>query len=338
MTLAARRTPHPSHSKRTGRHQHQRRHFKKTYWPYLPMLMIVGLGLIFNALWPSHQSVMGYATDISAGELLDDTNQQRAAHGKKALTINLDLTQAATAKAEDMAARDYWSHNTPDGRTPWTFITKAGYDYQTAGENLAYGFATSDDTTTAWMNSPEHRANILNSTYTNVGFGVINIKDYQGSGPQTLVVAMYASPEHPQLAAAPSQPAEPAASSPAPASASQSQPSAPLATKAEAKPAAKTTTRQDTATPTKPAQAEPQPQTISRVQLVANGQADWSVIATLIVLTVALALLIIRHGFAWHKYLVRGEHFVLKHPTFDFAALAIVMIGVVLTHSVGVIR
>jgi hypothetical protein len=71
-----------------------------------------------------------------------------------------------------MAARDYWSHNTPDGQTPWSFITAAGYNYQTAGENLAYGFSTASDTVTGWMNSTEHRANILNGKFKELGVGV----------------------------------------------------------------------------------------------------------------------------------------------------------------------
>ncbi|HLZ14810.1 MAG TPA: CAP domain-containing protein, partial [Candidatus Saccharimonadales bacterium] len=167
----------------------------KTYWPYLPMALIVGVGLACSSFWGSiHKDVLGYATNMSISALLQDTNTQRQGNSLAGLTLNDQLDQAAQAKANDMATRNYWSHNTPDGATPWTFIINAGYQYQTAGENLAYGFDSSDATLTAWMNSPEHKANILNNTYTDVGFGIANAPDYQGSGPETIVVAMYGSP------------------------------------------------------------------------------------------------------------------------------------------------
>jgi hypothetical protein len=93
-----------------------------------------------------------------------------------------------------MAQRNYWSHVTPDGKQPWTFVETSGYHYQAAGENLAYGFGTSDQVMTAWMHSPEHRANILNPNYQDVGFATANIANYQGTGPATIIVAMYGEP------------------------------------------------------------------------------------------------------------------------------------------------
>src|SRR5690606_34410957 len=119
------------------------------------------------------------------------TNTQRTANGLTGLTLNGQLNAAAQAKADDMAARDYWSHNTPEGDAPWVFIVNAGYQYQTAGENLAYGFLNSTATVKGWMDSPGHRANILNGSYKEVGFGIANSANYQGTGPETIVVAMY---------------------------------------------------------------------------------------------------------------------------------------------------
>lgn len=330
--------------RRTGHHQHKRKHFHKTYWPYLPMLAIVGLGLLFNAMWPAYKSVLGYATDMSAARLLTDTNQQRIDNGLDALSLNQKLTNAAQAKAEDMAAKDYWSHDTPDGKTPWSFILAAGYNYQTAGENLAYGFGSADDTVTAWMNSPEHRANILNTSYTDVGFAFINIPDYQNSGPETLVVAEYGSPR----ASAKTTPATTSHSSATSSSGgaptlavTQPKPTQKVIFTNHAhkhkKPARQANPKSDTVTPATNTN-QPQTQEISRIQLVASGKALWSLSVTLIILVVALALLIIRHGFAWHRYLVRGEKFALKHPAFDFAALAIVMIAFVLSHTAGFIQ
>lgn len=180
---------------RTGHHHHHGHHYLKTYWPYLPIIAIISVGFATNG-WLSamHKSVLGYATDMSISTLLSDTNGQRTNHGQSVLSLNAELDKAAQAKADDMAARDYWSHITPDGKTPWSFVTASGYNYQTAGENLAYGFSTASSVITGWMNSPEHRANLLGSSYRDVGFGIANIPNYQHDGPETLVVAMYASP------------------------------------------------------------------------------------------------------------------------------------------------
>jgi hypothetical protein len=194
MTLVSKsRRTSKHHQKRGGAHHRHSGHYLKTYWPYLPMLLIVGLGLIVNSMW-SHQNVLGASSDFSSTALLSDTNAQRTNDNESSLVINQQLSAAAQAKANDMAQRNYWSHNSPDGRTPWSFITAAGYSYQAAGENLAYGFGDASDAVAGWMNSPSHRANILNANYKDVGFGVAQSLDYQGQGPETIIVAEYAAP------------------------------------------------------------------------------------------------------------------------------------------------
>ena len=324
------------HRKRLGQHHRHNPHYIKAYWPYLPMALIVLGGVLANSwLGQAHRTVLGYATDMSIQELLDGTNSQRGASGEAALTINGQLDQAAQAKANDMAARDYWSHNTPDGQTPWSFITAAGYDYQTAGENLAYGFATAGDTMTGWMNSPEHRANILNTSYRDVGFGIVNIANYQNSGPETLVVAMYGSPASAAVAAATPAPTVPrhvssATPAPAPVAATPTplpQPATPVAT---SKPAAATPA------PTPPAPAAPE-QRISRYQLVA-ANTPMNSFAFVLFATAAMVFLLLRHGFAWRKVLVRGEAFVVRHPMLDVLAVALVTASVILSHTAGLIK
>lgn len=193
MTLAARPTPNTHHRKRQAEHHRHSKDYLRTYWPYLPMLVIVGLGILVNSMW-SRGNVLGSQTDFSAVSLLSDTNMQRAKNGEQPLAINTDLSSAAQAKADDMVQGGYWSHTSPSGKTPWTFITNSGYNYQAAGENLAYGFVNAGDTVSGWMNSAEHRANILNGSYSDVGFGVANSPDYLGRGPATVVVAEYAQP------------------------------------------------------------------------------------------------------------------------------------------------
>jgi hypothetical protein len=92
-----------------------------------------------------------------------------------------------------MIDNDYWAHIAPDGTTPWSFIDDAGYVYIKAGENLAYGFATSSGTVDGWMNSPGHRANILDEEFEEVGFGILDGPNFQDD-ENTVVVAIYATP------------------------------------------------------------------------------------------------------------------------------------------------
>ncbi|MGI0135085.1 MAG: CAP domain-containing protein, partial [Candidatus Micrarchaeaceae archaeon] len=163
------------------------------------------------------QGVKGYVVNVSPAALLKETNEQRATDQENQLTINSELAAAAQAKANDMVQRNYWSHVTPTGEQPWQFDTDAGYQYQSAGENLAYGFANTSEIMNAWMASTEHRDNILDKKYQNVGFGIANSPNYQGHGPATVVVAEYGQPLAP-VATTASTPLAPTATVNAPAS------------------------------------------------------------------------------------------------------------------------
>lgn len=118
------------------------------------------------------QSVLGISANISSQELLNLTNQARVGAGLAPLNLDSQLAQAAAGKAQDMFTNNYWAHISPSGVTPWAFIRNAGYNYQYAGENLARGYTTANDAMNAWLASPEHRANILSSNYSDVGFAV----------------------------------------------------------------------------------------------------------------------------------------------------------------------
>lgn len=117
-------------------------------------------------------SVLGTFADISTQQLLLLTNEKRQENGLPPLTLNENLSVAASNKAADMLSKDYWAHNSPDGTPPWVFIKGAGYNYIYAGENLARGFNNASDVITAWMASPGHKKNMLSSNYQNVGFAV----------------------------------------------------------------------------------------------------------------------------------------------------------------------
>lgn len=190
-----RKAHHVAHKK-----EKRSKHFLKVYAPYIPLLLIVASGIFLSnhsEIKSFNGRVMGYAVNTSDDGLLDATNQQRMAQGLKPLKYTVKLDAAAQEKANDMNARNYWSHNTPDGQQPWIFIDKVDYKYKKAAENLAYGFATSTTTVNGWMSSPGHRANILDPELEEVGFGIVNVENYQNSGPETIVVAMYAQPVEP---------------------------------------------------------------------------------------------------------------------------------------------
>jgi uncharacterized protein YkwD len=99
------------------------------------------------------------------------TNAERAKAGCGPLTVNATLTSVAQAHSQDMATNNYFEHNSQDGRTPFDRMTAAGYRYSTAAENIAAGQRTPQDVMTAWMNSPGHRANILNCALRQIGVG-----------------------------------------------------------------------------------------------------------------------------------------------------------------------
>src|SRR3954468_2470184 len=119
------------------------------------------------------------AKNMSAEDLaVRLTNTQRAQHGCSALRIDSHLRAAARAHSKDMRVRHYFEHNSLDGRTPWDRIKAAGYS-QPGAENIAMGYATAQAVVSGWMNSPGHRANILNCSLKAVGIGV----EYGSGGP-----------------------------------------------------------------------------------------------------------------------------------------------------------
>lgn len=87
-------------------------------------------------------------------------NDEREAAGLQPLVRDPLLDKSAQDKCADMVAKDYWSHDTPDGTEPWVFIKKYNV-YSTAGENLAYGFASAREVVSGWMTSEGHRKNII---------------------------------------------------------------------------------------------------------------------------------------------------------------------------------
>ena len=153
--------------------------------------LIIGIQISANMMRPPSIRVLAYAQDITPVDIFNLTNQERVANGLPALRLDAKLNSSAAMKAQNMFAENYWAHVSPSGIQPWYWFQQAGYSYTYAGENLAKDFDTSSGTVQGWMNSPGHRANILNANYTDVGFAVQN--GTIGGGQTTLVVAHYGS-------------------------------------------------------------------------------------------------------------------------------------------------
>ncbi|MGW7134313.1 sigma-70 family RNA polymerase sigma factor [Streptomyces bobili] len=115
-------------------------------------------------------------TDTGA-QVIALVNKERAAAGCGPLTDDGKLRSAALNHSEDMDARDFFDHTNPDGADPGQRITAAGYRWSTYGENIAMGQQSAESVMTSWMNSPGHRANILNCDFKNIGVGI-----HDGSG------------------------------------------------------------------------------------------------------------------------------------------------------------
>ena len=110
-------------------------------------------------------------------ETFDLINQQRKNAGLSALTIDNELQKVAKIKAQDMVDNNYFSHTSPTYGSPFDMLNSFKISYKTAGENIA-GNSSNQSAVTAWMNSSGHKANILNSSFTNTGLGVVSSPKY----------------------------------------------------------------------------------------------------------------------------------------------------------------
>lgn len=151
-------------------------------------ILLIGFQIILSFSPKAFPKVLGYAANISPSEVIRLTNVQRQANGLLPVTENTTLDAAALAKGQDMLAKGYWAHFAPDGTSPWSFFLKFGYKYQYAGENLARDFPDASSAVTAWMNSPSHKENILNTHYKEIGIGVV---EGQLSGVDTTIIVQF---------------------------------------------------------------------------------------------------------------------------------------------------
>jgi len=316
---------------------HSRAHIKKLHHARVGLFSLLLLAVIIVRgdagaiqITPdrhSQASVLAYSTSMSRTDLLNATNAFRTQNGLSPLAMNDKLNNSAQNKAQHMVSNDYWAHNAPDGTTPWYFFDAAGYSYSRAGENLAYGFATSQDAVDGWIASPGHRANMLGE-YLDVGFGFVDGANYQG-GQNTVVVAHYGTPVAPPEPA----PAVAAASTPPPASPTPT-PAAPApAEQPTAEPSAATPSAKPT--PTKPAETPEvvvaSTANVSLLNQLNDGQPRLAALASiLLVLSAVVGFALTHRSFVHHAAIV-GERYVLTHPLVDTTVLAATILVILFT-------
>lgn len=114
-------------------------------------------------------------------EVLKLTNEFRRANGRDSLVLDQSLERAADRHTQLMATGDFFSHTGKDGSKPWDRAKSAGYESGYVGENIAAGYRTPKAVVDGWINSPGHRANMLNADYNEIGLGYYYLQNDTGS-------------------------------------------------------------------------------------------------------------------------------------------------------------
>lgn len=190
---------HLFHPRRSNNHRPRVLHAEGLFLLTALAIGFVAMLTLSTKVWSDATgNILGFATSITPGQVVEQTNVKRAALGLSPLSMNGTLSSAAQLKAADMFANQYWAHTSPQGKEPWDFIRASGYTYQAAGENLARDFMGTGEMMDAWMNSPTHRANIANARYQEIGVAVVN-GTLDGTDT-TLVVQMFGRPRESEVA------------------------------------------------------------------------------------------------------------------------------------------
>ena len=114
-----------------------------------------------------------YIVSVFEKEFVRLTNVERRKYNLKPLILDQHLSQIARLKSLDFVREDYFSHDSPTYGSPFDMMRSFDIDYRRAGEIIAGGQITPEEVVTAWMDSPGHRRNILQSEYTHIGIGYV---------------------------------------------------------------------------------------------------------------------------------------------------------------------
>lgn len=130
----------------------------------------------YDLIYPGqqiHVPVEDAAGSAYEREVISLVNEIRVQNGLKRLEYDWELSRVARYKSQDMKDNNYFSHTSPVYGSPFKMMKDFGISYRSAGENIAKGYATPQAVVNGWMNSPGHRANILNSSFTHIGVGYV---------------------------------------------------------------------------------------------------------------------------------------------------------------------
>lgn len=143
--------------------------------PQITNSALIFPGQIINIPSPAKApSTPSVPSDIRAleTEVIRLVNAERAKAGRAALTENNEISNVARTKSQDFINNNYFAHNSPTYGTPFDMLKSFGITFTAAAENIASGQRTAAEVMNTWMNSSGHKANILNSTYNQIGVGV----------------------------------------------------------------------------------------------------------------------------------------------------------------------
>lgn len=155
------------------------------------VLLFIFLQVGFSIIGYAKPGILGITSSVNQEKLIELTNTERGKKGLPPVSENEALDKAAQLKAQNMFSENYWAHFAPSGKTPWDFILGSGYKFSYAGENLAKNFYSSSDVVSAWMKSPTHRDNLLNTKYQDIGIAVL--EGVLNGQKTTLIVQMFGS-------------------------------------------------------------------------------------------------------------------------------------------------
>jgi hypothetical protein len=165
---------------------------KKNKFIFWNLIALIFVKAIFSYSGSQFASLLNGVTIFGKEDVVVQTNILRTELGLSNLKENPTLDIAAAQKLQDMINGQYFAHTSPSGVSPWHWIEVNKYDYSYAGENLAIGFTTAQDTVSAWDNSPSHRENLLNPHYQETGVAVASAKIQGNEG--FLVVQLFGTP------------------------------------------------------------------------------------------------------------------------------------------------
>lgn len=143
---------------------------------------------------PLRRASHGVSGILTQAGTINETNRHRSINGLAPLQTSAELTSAAEEKIADMFKQQYFAHRSPQGVGPSDLAASAHYEYLIVGENLAMGeFKDDADLLQAWMDSPGHRANILNPKYSQIGVAV-RVGSFEGQ-PVWMAVQEFGLPD-----------------------------------------------------------------------------------------------------------------------------------------------